>query len=229
VDETATVVLVHGAWHGAWCWEKVTPRLDEAGVPWLAVDLPLTSFEDDIDSTRAVIDGADGAVVLCGHSYGGAVITEAGGQSNVQRLVYLAAFACDAGESPANTAPDAEAPTTDLERALVISDDGATILLDETTAPASFFHDCTPEDVEAAVARLRPMQLQCLTTPVGRPAWRDTPSTYVVCSEDRAVHPELQRVMAKRCTESLEWPTAHSPFLNRPDLVAELLVDLARS
>jgi pimeloyl-ACP methyl ester carboxylesterase len=73
------------------------------------------------------------------------------------------------------------------------------------------------------------MQLQCLTTPVGRPAWRDTPSTYVVCSEDRAVHPELQRVMAKRCTESLEWPTAHSPFLNRPDLVAELLVDLARS
>jgi pimeloyl-ACP methyl ester carboxylesterase len=74
-----TVVLVHGAWHGAWCWEKVTPQLDEAGVAWMAVDLPFTSFEDDVAATRAAIDSAGGPVVLCGHSYGGAVITEAGG------------------------------------------------------------------------------------------------------------------------------------------------------
>ena len=94
--------------------------------------------------------------------------------------------------------------------------------------PAVFYHDCDPEDVDAAIQRLRPMELGCLTTAVGPPAWKAKPSTYVVCSEDRGVHPELQRLMAKRCTESVEWPTAHSPFLNRPDLVAGLLVDLAR-
>ncbi len=75
----------------------MTPQLDEAGSSWVAVELPLTSFEDDVAATRQAIDGVDGPVVLCGHSYGGAVITEAGHQRNVERLVYLAAFACDDG------------------------------------------------------------------------------------------------------------------------------------
>ena len=71
------------------------------------------------------------------------------------------------------------------------------------------------------------MNLTCVTTPVGVPAWRVKPSTYVVCAEDRGVHPDLQRLLAGRCTSSVEWPTAHSPFLNRPDLVASLLTELA--
>jgi pimeloyl-ACP methyl ester carboxylesterase len=224
-----TVVLVHGAWHGAWCWEKVTPRLDAAGVTWVAVELPFTSFEDDVAATRAAIDGAGGPIVLCGHSYGGAVITEAGGHSNVQRLVYLAAFACDEGESPANTAPDTDIPPTELEHAFVVTDDGTELSINDDAAAALFFHDCTPDDVASALQQLRAIQLACLMTPVVTPAWRDKPATYAVCTEDQAVHPELQRVMAKRCTESLEWPTSHSPFLSRPDLVGELLVDLARA
>jgi pimeloyl-ACP methyl ester carboxylesterase len=206
----------------------VTPLLDEAGASWVAVELPLTTFEGDVDATRLAIDAVDGPVVLCGHSYGGAVITEAGDRPNVERLVYLAAFACDKGESPANTAPDAGAPGTDLGGALIVSDDDGVVMLDKQTVPAVFYHDCESEDVEAALRRLRPMQLDCLTTAVGPPAWKVKPSTYVVCSEDRGVHPELQRVMAQRCTESVEWPTAHSPFVNRPDLVAGLLVELAR-
>jgi pimeloyl-ACP methyl ester carboxylesterase len=229
VPEDATVVLVHGAWHGAWCWEKVTPLLDDAGVTWSAVDLPLTSFEDDVAATRRSIAGTGGPVVLCGHSYGGVVITEAGHEPNVQRLVFLAGFPCDEGESPANTAPDDAAPTTELDNALVITDDGSTISVDTDKSTATFFHDCGPEDAEAAAKRLRPMRRQCLTTPVGEPAWRDKSSTYVVCTEDQAVHPELQRIMAKRCTETLEWPSSHSPFLSHPDLVAGLLVELARA
>jgi len=229
VADDSTVVLVHGAWHGAWCWEKVTPLLDDAGLAWVAVELPLTSFEDDVAATRHAIDSSSAPVVLCGHSYGGAVITEAGHQRNVDRLVYLAAFACDEGESPANTAPDAHAPSTDLDAALIVSEDGGIVALDKANAGAVFFHDCAPEDIEAALKRLRPMRLDCLMTPVGPPAWKTKPSTYVVCTEDQGVHPELQRVMAKRCTESLEWPTAHSPFLNRPDLVAALLAELARA
>ena len=166
---------------------------------------------------------------LCGHSYGGAVITEAGDQPNVERLVYLAAFACDAEESPARTAPDAGVPSSDLSGVARHQRRRATVVLDTVDRADVFYHDCAADDVASALERLRPMQLACLTAPVGPPAWRAKPSTYVVCTEDRAVHPELQRVMAKRCTESVDFPTAHSPFLNRPDLVADLLVDLARS
>jgi len=224
-----TVVLVHGAWHGAWCWEKVTPLLDDAGIAHVAVELPLTAFEDDVAATCNAVDAVSGPVLLCGHSYGGAVITEAGHEPNVERLVYLAAFACDEGESPASTAPDAGVPSADLDGALIISEDDGVIAVKLDEAATVLFHDCAPEDVEAALKRLRPMHLKCFATPLGAPAWRNKPSTYVVCSEDRAVHPELQRIMAKRCTESVEWPTAHSPFLNRPDLVADLLRELATS
>ncbi len=165
-------------------------------------------------------------MVLCGHSYGGAVITGAGDQPNVERLVYLTAFACDEGESPAHTAPDAGTASTDIDGVLVIADDG-TVTLDPERSAAVFYHDCSPDDVASALAKVRPMQLACLMTEVVAPAWKTKPSTYVVCTEDRVVHPELQRVMAARCTESVDFPTAHSPFLSRPDLVAGLLTALA--
>jgi pimeloyl-ACP methyl ester carboxylesterase len=229
VADDATIVLVHGAWHGAWCWEKVQRLLDRADVDAVAVELQLTSLDDDAATTEAAIRAIDGPVIACGHSYGGAVITRAGDQPNVERLVYLTAFACDADESPARTAPDAGVPSGDLSGVLVISEDRSSVDLDAARAPGAFYNDCAADDVAFALERLRPMQLACLTTPVGPPAWRAKPATYVVCTEDRAVHPELQRIMAKRCTESVDFPTGHSPFLNRPDLVADLLVDLARS
>ncbi len=221
----ATVVLVHGAWHGGWCWEKVIPLLTDAGVEAAAVDLPLTSFHDDVAATRALLDSAAAPVVLCGHSYGGAVVTEAGNHSAVEHLVYITAFACDEGESPANTAPDTPMPSTDLGDALDIVDDRATLRRDG--AIKGLYHDCDPDDVERALAQLRPIHLSCITTPLGPPAWKVKPSTYAVCADDQGVHPDLQRLMAARCTHSVEWPTAHSPFLNRPDLVAGLLTELA--
>jgi pimeloyl-ACP methyl ester carboxylesterase len=227
VSDPATVVLVHGAWHGAWCWEKVVPLLEDTGVEVVAVQLPLTSLHDDADAVRAAIDGVGRRVVLCGHSYGGAVITEAGHHPSVEHLVYLTAFACDEGESPSATAVDTPLPSTDLTDALAFSDDGTIVSLVPEKAVHGFYHDCDQSDVDAALARLRPMSLSCLTTPLGPPAWREKRSMYVVCTADQGVHPELQRLMAKRCTESVEWPTAHSPFLNRPDLVADLLTELA--
>ena len=221
-----TVVLVHGAWHGAWCWERVVAPLDAAGIAVTTLDLPFTSFEDDVEATIAALDQVDGPVVLCGHSYGGAVITAAGHHPSVEHLVFLTAFAIDEGESPAATATDVDLPATDLASAFERHDDG-TVTLEPAGAVAALYHDCDPKDAEWALAQLRPIHLSCFTTPVGAPAWKAKPSTYVVCAEDRGIHPELQRHMAARCSTVVELPTAHSPFLNRPDLVVDVLVPLA--
>jgi pimeloyl-ACP methyl ester carboxylesterase len=129
-DVANTVVLVHGAWHGGWCWEKVIPLLEAAGVDSVAVDLPLTSLREDADATRTALDAVPGEAVLCGHSYGGAVITEAGHHPAVAHLAYLTAFACDEGESPAATATDADVPATDLVEAFVLDDGWATLTRD---------------------------------------------------------------------------------------------------
>lgn len=226
MGETKTVVLVHGAWHGAWCWEKVAALLEEQGVAVETFDLPMTSFEDDVAATKAVIDRVDGDVVLCGHSYGGAVITSAGNHPKVADLVYLTAFACDADESPSATAPDADLPATDLASWLVIDDDGNVTLVPDQVVDG-FYHDCDPTDASDAIRQLRPIHISCFTTPVGPPAWKDTPSTYVVCTDDHAIHPALQQHMAARCGATVELATAHSPFLNRPDAVADVLAGLA--
>ena len=226
MGEDKQVVLVHGAWHGAWCWEKVVPLLAARGVAVTTFDLPLTSYDDDVAATNAVLQRAGGSVVLCGHSYGGAVITGAGHHPSVEHLVYLTAFACDEGESPAATATDADLPATDLASALEVHDDG-TATVNPAMVVDGFYHDCDAADADAAAQRLRPIHMSCFTTPLGPPAWRTKPSTYVVCNDDHAIHPALQRHMAARCTTTVELPTAHSPFLNRPDLVADLLAPLA--
>lgn len=226
MSDSKTVVLVHGAWHGGWCWDKVVRLLDDRGVAAATVDLPFTSYDDDVKATTEVLNGVDGPVVLCGHSYGGAVITGAGHHPSVTHLVYLTAFANDEGESLIATATDEALPSTDLGSALVIDDDQMVTVADDKKVEA-FYHDCAAGDAVEAIARLRPTSMSCFTTAIGPPAWRDKPSTYVVCTEDRAIHPALQGHMAARCTNTVEWPTAHSPFLNRPDLVAELLTSLA--
>ena len=226
MSEGKTVVLVHGAWHGEWCWDKVVALLEQQGVALETFDLPMTSYEDDVAATNAVLDRVDGDVVLCGHSYGGAVITNAGNHPKVTHLVYLTAFACDADESPSATATDEDFPTTDLGSAFVFHDDGTATLKPELIVEG-FYHDCDPADAADAQRRLRPIHMSCFTTPVGPPAWKSKPSTYAVCTEDRAIHPALQRHMAARCGSTVEIPTAHSPFLNRPDAVADLLAGLA--
>jgi pimeloyl-ACP methyl ester carboxylesterase len=228
VGDVATVVLVHGAWHGAWCWEKVVALLDREGISAVAVELPLTSLIDDVQATTSALQEIDGRAVLCGHSYGGAVITEAGREPNVEHLVYVTAFVCDAGESTSATAVEKNLPFADFNDALLFNEDATTISFSPESAPEVFYHDCDRVDVDAAVGQLRPINLLCVTTPTTSPAWRDKPSTYVICSDDRALHPAMQRHLSTRCTYSVEWPTAHSPFLNRPDLVASLLAGLAR-
>ena len=232
---------MHGAWHGAWAWDRVIPLLANIGVEVIAIDLPghgadagaLGDLHTDAARVRRELDRLGGEVVLVGHSYGGAVITEAGDHPAVDHLVYLAAFALAAGESCVSAA------TTETEAAGIdhagrpnlgqgfVEGPGGTITLDPLVAAECLFNGCDGPTVAWAVARLGPQPLVTLQqTPVAV-AWLTKPSTYVVCAHDMGVHPDLQRVMARRCGSFQQWPTGHSPFLCRPDLVAGLLTRLA--
>jgi pimeloyl-ACP methyl ester carboxylesterase len=235
-----TAVLVHGAWHGAWCFDEVRAALEAVGMPSVAVDLPghgadpgpLQDLHADAARVREMLDGLTGDCVLLGHSYGGAVITEAGVHPAVRHLVYLCAFAIDADESclgaaiaVAESGGISHEGRPNLAEAFVTHDD-ATITLDPAGATDCLYRDCTPAATERALGRLGAQPAVTLQQAPAAVAWREKPSTYVVCTEDMAVHPDLQRVMAARCTETVEWPTSHSPFLSDPSRMSDLLVGI---
>jgi len=221
-----SVVLVHGAWGGSWSWERVVPLLEASGRRVVAVDLPSIDADpadppglyDDAAAVAAAIDDVGGPVVLCGHSYGGMVITAAAaGRSNVARLVYLCAFQPDAGESLFSLTGNAPAPWIRL------LDDGRTIP-DRDYSLCTGYADCDEETRVACIDRLRPQVARPFTDPIERAAWREIPSTYVVCTEDASLPPSVQRdVFAPRATSSVELAASHAPMHSRPEWVAGLL------
>ncbi|MFN0028539.1 MAG: alpha/beta fold hydrolase [Acidimicrobiales bacterium] len=224
------VVLVHGGWHGPWCWERITPALERAGVPWVAVDLPSCrdahrgcDLIDDAAEVNAVLDGLDGVepAVVLGHSRGGMVLSEIGRHPRVGHLVYLGALLLELGEKSADVLGD-----TRLRANIEPLADGAT-MPGMALAPDIYYNDCTGEDIAWALSNLRPQVLGGRGPSATGDAWRSTPSTYVVCARDRAFHPDGQRLVAARAGAVLEWDTGHSPFISRPDLVSTLLIGLA--
>jgi pimeloyl-ACP methyl ester carboxylesterase len=222
---TTTVVLVHGAFHDAWCWEPVRRELDARGVVNQALDLPFTGLEGDAEAVGRLLDAIDGPVVLVGHSYGGMVISHAAsGRNDVQHLVYLCAVQVPEGIDIAT----AMTTSDELMSALVAGDDGS-MSVDPAVAPKVFYHDCDDDLTATAVGHLRGMGLGVVQeSDVPRPpaAWKQIESTYVVCSDDRTIAPESQRKMATNADHVVEWDTSHSPMLSRPDLVADLLTEL---
>jgi pimeloyl-ACP methyl ester carboxylesterase len=221
------VVLVHGAWHGAWCWEEVTPLLDAAGVGWRALDLPLESLAGDAAAVVALLDSLNTRAVLVGHSYGGAVVTVAGMHPAVSHICFLAALPVDDGESCIACFPESEAPGTDLGGTMAIADGLVTL---DPKAKAMLYNRCTDAQADAAFARLRPIAMSCLGDQPSVVAWHDRPSTYVVCADDQGIHPVLQRALAQRCGgDVIEWDLDHSPFYSDPARTAALLIDLARA
>jgi pimeloyl-ACP methyl ester carboxylesterase len=214
-----TVVLVHGAWHGAWCWDAVVRSLAECGIEAHTLDLPSNhvdgaGFPDDVKAVRDVLDGLSD-VVLCGHSYGGAVISEAGAHGAVAHLVFLCAFALDAGESTAANASPTVSST--LDTAMQI--DGEAVTVDPDGARAAFYADCPTPPVDRLVAHA----LRAFTAEAAVAAWRDKPSTYVLCTQDRAIHPDRQRFFAGRCGTTVTLEASHSPMLSMPGRVTDIL------
>jgi len=168
-----------------------------------------------------------------GHSYGGAVITEAGAHPSVAHLLYVAALLLDAGETCA-TAAAGEAAATGISYdgrpdlgAGFITGPGGIVTLERSVAARCFYNDCDDKTAEWALDRLGGQPLGTLEQTPGAVAWRATRSTYVICAGDLAVHPDLQRLLAARCDRQIEWDCGHSPFLSRPDAVAKLIGQLA--
>jgi pimeloyl-ACP methyl ester carboxylesterase len=229
----APVVLVHGAWHGPWCWDRVTPLLRERGIDAIAIDLPSmdvnaghVTVHDDAKTLRKALDALDRPAVVVGHSYGGGVITEgAADHPMVKRLVYLAAFLPEVGESLNDLF--SLVPNPHILGFIKPTDDGRTAP-DPAMAGAVFYNDCDEATVAWATQQLRSMNMDG-ASPATAAAWHALPSTYVVCTQDRIILPELQRRMAERTNETVELDTSHSPFASRPELVADLLERLARA
>lgn len=222
------VVLVHGAWHGPWCWATVTQRLDAAGVPHAEVELPFTGHSDDIAATRTALDSIDGTKVLVGHSYGGLVISGAGdGRSDLAHLVYLCAFLVQPGETILDElARVPDLPAAKVLDAIVRHDDG-TSSIDPNLAMGAFYEFSPPDPAREAIGRLRPMNDQSILSKCGGAPWMQIPSTYVLCAQDQAIPVEGQRRMARNATNSVVLDTDHSPFLSRPEDTARLLITLA--
>jgi pimeloyl-ACP methyl ester carboxylesterase len=211
-----TVVLVHGAWHGAGCWDGVVTELQQLGLAGIAVDLPLAGLAADVAAARSAIEAAGPGCVVVGHSYGGVVISHAAAGLPVARLVYLAAFLIEPGEDML-----AMLAGSKLVESLVVGEAG--ISVDPAAAPAIFYGDADADTAATMVAGLRPMAIDASEPPATEPAWRSIPATYVICNNDQALPVEAQRVMAARAQDVHEWPTDHSPFVTRPRAVAELV------
>jgi pimeloyl-ACP methyl ester carboxylesterase len=220
--------------------------LEAAGVPVVAVDLPGHGRDDrppgdlhaHADWLRGFLGTVAGPVVLVGHSYGGAVITDAAaGVPGVARLVYLCAVVPDAGETMAvamaddRRAGDVEDDLLDdlpsLIPAAMRTDADGNVVLDPEGAVAALYGGCAAEDVEFALAHLGPQNPTTFGQTVRAAAWRTVPSTYVICLEDRAVSLGAQRVLATRATDVVEMSASHSPFLSQPRAVADLFAGLA--
>jgi pimeloyl-ACP methyl ester carboxylesterase len=192
-----------------------------------AIDLPSdhvagAGFADDVAAVRAALDEMEAPVTLVGHSYGGAVISEAGAHPSVGHLVFLAAFALDEGESLlANAAAQdpvaGAAPAVALSTAMRI--EGEQVTVDPDGARVAFYADCAVQPVD----RLVPHAMAPFATPVTKAAWSSVPSTYVVCTQDQAIHPDVQRFFAKRCTTTIELESSHSPMLSMPDRAAQVI------
>jgi pimeloyl-ACP methyl ester carboxylesterase len=215
-----TLLLVHGAWHTSWAWQPLIAELSDIDV--VTVDLPssgtdpqaLGDLTADADVVRAALAGIEGPVVVVGHSYGGLPITEAAtAEAGVAHLVYLCAFQLDVGDSLVSSLGGEVPPWQEIHQTHV-----------RVTMPeAVFYNRVSPELTEQAVAHLQLQSTGALTQPLSRAAWRELPSTYVVCEQDQAIPVFAQEAMSARADTVLRLDAGHSPFLSQPAELAAVL------
>jgi pimeloyl-ACP methyl ester carboxylesterase len=226
-DRINNVVLVHGGFVDGGGWEPVYKLLKAKGYNVSIVQNPTTSLAADVAATKAVLDAQDGPVVLVGHSYGGVVISEAGNDSKVSRLVYIAAFAPDRGESVqkliANPAPGAPVPP-------ILPPVNGFLMLDKNKFAASFAGDVPAERAAFLANAQVPWGVDALAGEVTAAAWRTKPSWYLVATDDKMIPPDAQRGMSKRAGASVvETRASHAVYESKPSVVASLIEKAATS
>jgi pimeloyl-ACP methyl ester carboxylesterase len=221
------VVLVHGAWADGSSWSKLIPLLQAKGLHVVAVQNPLSSIADDVASTNRIINAQDGPVLLVGHSYGGAVITEAGNNAKVAGLVYVAAFAPDIGETLEGMGK--KYPTPPGFSTIQPIEDGF-LLLTQKGVVENFGQDLTSDLQSLVFATQGATHGAVLGTPIKTAAWHAKPSWFVIAENDRMIAPDQERDTAKRMgAKTLTLQTSHLPMISQPEKVANFVIDAASS
>lgn len=222
-----TIVLVHGAFADGSCWAKVIPLLTKRGLKAIAVQNPLSSLADDVVAAHRVIAMQDGPVLLAGHSWGGAVITEAGNHPQVKGLVYVAAGAPDSGQSFADWWKDYTLAPGAAE--IKPYGDGYVALTLEGVRK-HFVQDLPGDEADIVYATQGPLAVRCFGDKITKAAWRSKPSWYIVASEDQTIPPSAERDSANRMgAETRVLKSSHVPMLSQPDVVAEFIANAAAS
>jgi len=218
---TTNIVLVHGGFVDGSGWQGVYKLLKNKGHKVSIVQNPTTSLADDVAATKRVIAEQNGPVTLVGHSYGGAVITEAGNDPKVSKLVYIAAFAPDKGESVSTLIKD---PPPDAPVPPILPPQDGYLFLDKAKFRGSFAADVDAESAAFMADSQVPWGVDALGGVITEPAWKTKPSWYMVTTEDKMIPPPAQRFMSERAGSTVvEVDGSHAIYVSKPDAVAALV------
>ena len=225
VLKEVSVALTHGAWADGSSWAPVITALEAEGARVSAVPLPLTSLADDVAALNRSLDRTEGPIVLAAHAYAGAVIALARPE-RVKALVYVAALAPDEGEKVADVfyrlEPHPQAPK-------LAPDSNGLIWLPEGAFATAFSQNACARDLTVLAAVQRPISINCITVPAGRPLWRSIPSWFLVAEDDRMIVPETQRYMAERMKAKIKAHAVdHIPSVTAPATVIDIIRDAMR-
>jgi len=220
------IVLVHGGFVDGAGWEGVYKILKRDGHNVSIVQNPTISLDDDVAVTKRVLAAQDGPAILVGHSYGGAVITEAGNDPKVAGLVYITAFAPDKGESVATLIKD---PPPSAPVPPILPPQDGYLFLDRAKFPASFAADVDAEKAAFMADSQVPWGVAALSGKISEPAWRAKPSWYLIATDDKMIPPDAQRAMSKRAGSTVvEVKGSHAIYVSQPGAVAKLIEEAAR-
>ena len=220
-----SAVLAHGAWADGSSWARVITALRAEGVNVSAAPLPLTSLGDDVAALNRSLDRTEGPVVLVAHAYAGAVIALARPE-RVKALVYVTALAPDEGEKVADVFYRLELHP---QAPKLAPDSNGLIWLPENAFATAFAQNASVEDLAVLAAVQRPMSVNCITVPSGRPLWKDVPSWFLIAENDRMIVPATQRYMAERMKAKTKAHSVdHTPSVTAPAVVVDVIRDAIR-
>lgn len=227
MEKENEIVLVNGGFVDGSGWESVYQILRHDGYNVSVVQNQTISLMGDVATTKTVISNKKKPVILVGHSYGGAVITEVGNDSNVAGLVYIAAFAPDAGESVASLIAN---PETGAPEPPILPPQNGFLTLDKAKFPTSFAGDVDPDKAAFMADSQVPWGIEALYGTVSTPAWKTKPSWYLNTTDDKMIPPDAQRFMAKRAGSTVvEAKGSHSIYMSQPETVAKLIKNATKT